>query len=443
MHTSTKSFFCLFSDSNSPLRVGRFSVLAVMKQKKFPIRVIRGGVTVRVFRHRSAKGYVSYVVSYYQGKRRERRTFSDQHAAEREANLIAAKLAQGEMDVLTLRHDDRLSYLRAVQALAPFGVSVDTAAVQYAQAEKLLNGEPLITAVQFFVKHHSALITDKTASEVLEELLRQKHEKRRSLVYIDDLQSRLGRFASAFKCPVRYITTQDIETFLHSLGRGGRTQNNYRRVITTLLKFATSRKYLPKDHPGTSEVDKATEEVRDIEVFSPEEMATLLTRANPKLVPYLCVAGFAGVRRAELERLDWEAVDFAQGHIAVKGGRAKVKVRRLVPLHENLRQGLLPYAKRNGRIVEYANLTSPLTRLAKRAGVRWQPNILRDSFISYRVAETQDVQRVALEAGNSPQMIFRNCLKVVPAAEAARWFSVAPAAAANGVPIARQAPSAG
>ena len=33
---------------------------------------------------------------------------------------------------------------------------------------------------------------------------------------------------------------------------------------------------------------------------------------------------------------------------------------------------------------------------------------LRHSFISYRVAETQDVAKVALEAGNSPQIIFQH-----------------------------------
>lgn len=50
----------------------------------------------------------------------------------------------------------------------------------------------------------------------------------------------------------------------------------------------------------------------------------------------------------------------------------------------------------------------------------------RHSFISYRVAETQDAAKVALEAGNSPQMIFSNYREMVTPKEAKRWFSVKP-----------------
>ena len=47
--------------------------------------------------------------------------------------------------------------------------------------------------------------------------------------------------------------------------------------------------------------------------------------------------------------------------------------------------------------------------MAGQAGVAgrlfdWKKNARRHSFISYRVAQTQDVDKVALEAGNSPRM---------------------------------------
>ena len=37
--------------------------------------------------------------------------------------------------------------------------------------------------------------------------------------------------------------------------------------------------------------------------------------------------------------------------------------------------------------------------------VEWKKNGLRHSFISYRVAEIQNVNQVALECGNSPEVI--------------------------------------
>lgn len=56
----------------------------------------------------------------------------------------------------------------------------------------------------------------------------------------------------------------------------------------------------------------------------------------------------------------------------------------------------------------------------------WKHNTLRHSFISYRVADIQNVAQVALEAGNSPQMIFRHYRELVRPAEAKTWFALAP-----------------
>ena len=56
----------------------------------------------------------------------------------------------------------------------------------------------------------------------------------------------------------------------------------------------------------------------------------------------------------------------------------------------------------------------------------WKHNALRHSFISYRVADIQNVAQVALEAGNSPQMIFKHYRELVRPAEAKAWFAISP-----------------
>jgi hypothetical protein len=75
-----------------------------------------------------------------------------------------------------------------------------------------------------------------------------------------------------------------------------------------------------------------------------------------------------------------------------------------------------------------------------KAKVEWKPNALRHSFISYRLAEIQDVNRVALEAGTSPQMIFRHYRELATPEQARTWFAIAPETAANVVPM-KVAPS--
>ena len=58
---------------------------------------------------------------------------------------------------------------------------------------------------------------------------------------------------------------------------------------------------------------------------------------------------------------------------------------------------------------------------------KWKHNALRHSFISYRVSQCKNVAQVALEAGNSPQMIFQHYKELVQPDAAKAWFSLRPA----------------
>jgi hypothetical protein len=75
----------------------------------------------------------------------------------------------------------------------------------------------------------------------------------------------------------------------------------------------------------------------------------------------------------------------------------------------------------------------------KAAQTPWKDNALRHSFISYRLAEIQNAAQVALEAGNSPSMVFKHYRELVKPETAKAWFAIAPKAPANIVPMAQEA----
>jgi hypothetical protein len=207
---------------------------------------------------------------------------------------------------------------------------------------------------------------------------------------------------------------------------GPRSKNNFRRVIGTLLRFGQVRGYVAKDHPGISFVEKATQTEGEVVVFKPEEMRQLLACAGPELVPALALCGFAGIRPEEVKRLGWESIHLEQGHIEIRAAMAKTKVRRLIPIPDNLRAWLQLHRKTSGPVQPFSNLCNQFLKLARRIRIPWKRNGLRHSFISYRVALTRDVASVAIEAGNSPAIISRNYLKCVTAEEAGRWFEIRP-----------------
>ena len=68
--------------------------------------------------------------------------------------------------------------------------------------------------------------------------------------------------------------------------------------------------------------------------------------------------------------------------------------------------------------------------------MKWKRNGFRHSYISYRVATLKDVPAVALECGNSPQVIFSNYRALATDAEAKDWFSILPPKhAGNVIPL--------
>ncbi len=52
--------------------------------------------------------------------------------------------------------------------------------------------------------------------------------------------------------------------------------------------------------------------------------------------------------------------------------------------------------------------------------------MLRHSFISYRIAIVQSADQVALEAGNSPSIIFKHYRELTTPEVAEKWFSILP-----------------
>jgi hypothetical protein len=63
-----------------------------------------------------------------------------------------------------------------------------------------------------------------------------------------------------------------------------------------------------------------------------------------------------------------------------------------------------------------------------RAGLRenWPNNALRHSFGSYHLAHFKDAPALALQMGNSPDVIFRHYRELVKPKEAKRYWQIMP-----------------
>jgi hypothetical protein len=100
-----------------------------------------------------------------------------------------------------------------------------------------------------------------------------------------------------------------------------------------------------------------------------------------------------------------------------------------VPITENLAEWLKDVRQKEGPVwgQSLPYLFELQRDTAKDAGVVWKHNALRHSFISYRVASIKNVAEVALEAGNSPDIIFQHYRELVTGQTAKEWFGITPA----------------
>ena len=423
-----------------------------------PIQVKRGSVTVKIYTEVNCVNgvpYQQFTVVYYDGTQRKKKKFAALEDAKREAKLTAAKLANGENQILRLTSTDRAIYLEAVSQLKPFDRPLNLAIQEYTAAIKLLpDATTLKEAVDFFRRRNPTTLEKRTVRQVADEMLAAKRAANLSQVHLKDLECRLNRFADALQMNISGVSGTMIQAWLDALKGSGRTKVNYLRVVASLFRFAIRKKYLPKEAIEEIEaVEQTKEDAGEIAIFTPEEMVEILSAARPEMVPWLAIGGFAGLRSAEIQRLDWSEVRLAERHIEIKASKSKTAARRLVPITDNLAAWLAPHALKTGKLTDYRSWWNQFGKLAVEVSrlreersqpckFEWRHNALRHSFISYRVADIQNVAQVALEAGNSPQMIFKNYRQLVTPAAAKAWFAIAPLGASKIIPMSTQSVAA-
>ena len=208
------------------------------------------------------------------------------------------------------------------------------------------------------------------------------------------------------------------------------TRNNFRRVLIVAFNFASERGYCAINPADSSA--KAKEIEKAVGILTPAETARLLESCDVALLPFVAIGAFAGLRRAELERLDWSEIDLQNGLIQVTAKKAKSARRRFVKIRENLAAWLQPLAKTQGQVVteDYRELLDAARTAAKITD--WPSNALRHSFASYHLAKFQDAAALALEMGHTnSNLVFQHYREVVKPKDAERYWNIKPASVEN------------
>lgn len=401
--------------------------------------------------------YQSFLVSYYSGGRRIQERASTLEAAKAKAKAAIKQITEGSGRLVALTSVEVADYVAATRALRPLGnVSLAAVAESYARAVFALGDDDIVAACR---AHKEQLAKQNQlkrgrVGDVVDAFLSSMESQGASPRYLQDLKHRLGRFKKRFQGYLDTITSDELEEWIASLGVKQRTRTNFRGALVSLFAHAKEKKYLPRDRQTEAEMIaskkrfKSIRAKKPVSIYSVADITTILGTAPEHLRPIFALGAFAGLRSSEIYDLKWG--DINKRHVVVEAGYVKTAARRLVPIQPVL-AAWLATAKRGEadqrlcyRWSHESTFTATMSAAIRRAGIVPIDNGLRHSFISYRVAKTKDVDAVALEAGNSPQMIFSQYRdvktregKLVTPALAAAWFKVLPSSPKNVVPFAK------
>lgn len=386
---------------------------------------------------KNGREYQGYTLAYTESGVRKRKFTSDLEKAEKLARDIARQLSDGVGHMRSLTPQEVADFISAKNVLRSHpSLTLTEALSEYVRAVEALGSKTIVAACEAQKKTTASQsgFNHATVKQVYEDFIKQLETNDASRRYLEDCRSRMKRIARAFGGYIHNVTSKDLAEWINGLKVGVRTRSNFRFAAVTLWKFAKERGHLPRNLETEAELVpvfsrlKSGRRTAEIGVYKPEEFTKILKGAPDYLLASFAIGGLAGLRSAEVHRLLWS--DIFENHIVVKANNAKTGSRRIVPLIPALKFWLGKVKRGDSkericaRFSQENGMARAQTLSIVRSGVTPVHNGLRHSFCTYRLAEVQDAAKVALEAGNSPQMLFKHYRALTTADRAKDWFNI-------------------
>lgn len=324
----------------------------------------------------------------------------------------------------------------------------EMAELLHARRRLLAAGGGLVDAVEFWVKHAARQRAQAKVIDLVAMYREEKKEKGRSARYVSQLGVALGTFTRLFPLALAHeVTRQDVEEWLRVNGWAAKTHNNRLGDLRSFFAWAIGRGFArinPVDGIGKRRLIEG-----EIVTLNVEECHALVWAADrcPQVLGYVVLGLFGGIRPAEIERMEWGAVNLKTGEVVVGASHAKTRRRRVVDLSENARAWLhrVPVELREGRICgrgfldawrvlrrelgwdvgrgasHVAPVAAPLTR------GRWPHDAMRHTFASMHYAAHQNEAALQVQMGHeSARMLHQHYRAVKSRAEALAFWALFP-----------------
>jgi hypothetical protein len=340
---------------------------------KWPKKVKhRNKVLAKIYR--PCHGRDSYRVTWYAAGKRQMKSlpsYSGQGGAKEFAEGKVKELASNSQAAM-LSPSQATDALAAIERLTGFfqatghKFSLLASVSEFCEAKAKSNGRSLVEVAEGFsrtvanIKRHDIVkaVEDFAA---LDNAKTQAPDGQRPEIgegYAKQKAAMLRKFAAMLPGhAVSDLNKSHVDFFINGLNKlpskrvkalkptSPKSRNHHRTALGQFFRWAVRNDYLPLNHRLFEAESMKPEKTNggETEFYTAKEFGLLLEAANGTMQAIIAIGGLAGLRTAEILRLDWGDVWRVAGHIEVTAAKSKTRQRRLVVVCPALKAWLNPF----------------------------------------------------------------------------------------------------
>ena len=295
-------------------------------------------------------------------------------------------------------------------------------------------GSTIAEAVEFFMKHGTLVKKPVPLPEMVESFIWAKVEAGKSQRTLETYRGTLRSLARSYPLTMAHdLTAAQIRAWLTSQQWSARTQNGALGHLRSLFSWGRE---VPQGHvaidPSEGIAIKA-ETHEEIGTMTVDQCERMLRHAvtDPRMMPYVVLGMFGGLRRAEIERLTWDAVNLDERTVVVGAKISKTRQRRVVDLTEHAVAWIKaagPEVRGKAKRVAPSNLKEKWPKFWPKCGLAmWPNNGLRHTYASMHYAMWQDEAKLQAQMGHeSANMLHQHYRALKTKREAERFWALKP-----------------
>lgn len=343
--------------------------------------------------------------------RRRRRFFRTKEQAKADLDTVALQRQQAGDVWLALSNAERIEAAQVIDAARKRGLTMRQVWDAFLAAGEAAPPEPV------------------ELGDAVETFIGAKETNGHRDKYIESLRYSLGLFARGREAtPLHAVTLADIDEHLDGMSQPA-TKQSARRRLCTFFSFSLRRGWV-RDNP-VKRVDPVRLIQRPPCILSVRQAARVLAwtrRHRPDAMAVVTLSMLAGIRPWELYGVTWADVNLDEGFVVVSAAASKVAQRRIVHMESSAVAWMRLAKQMDARLPSTPFLARKLLpALAEALGFeRWPHDVLRHTAASYMLAHARDAAAVALELGNSVDILMRHYRELVSRRDAARFWALTP-----------------